>query len=226
EPGPYVVISVQDTGSGMRPEVLARAVEPFFTTKPVGKGTGLGLSSTLAIVKSHGGFVSVWTEEGRGTKFSVYMPAISATAADSQPRIENDLPRGEDELVLLIDDEAAVRDITRHILENFGYRVLTACNGIEATRLYPLHKDKIAVVITDMMMPVMDGPATIHALRQMNPEVRIIAVSGMSSHAVVASTLAAGARHFLAKPYTSEALLQALRQVLAKPGLAGVLQTA
>lgn len=213
-PGPHVVIEVADTGSGISPEVLERIFEPFFTTKELGKGTGLGLSSTLAIVKSHGGFVRVHTEMGTGTKFGVYLPATTAVTSDTFVPAEAHLPRGNGELVLVVDDEAAVRDITKHTLEAFGYRVLLARDGSEASSIYASQGNGIAVVLTDMMMPVMDGPATIQALMGMNPQVRIIAASGMSTNNMVAKVFGAGVRHFLPKPYTTETLLQALRLAL------------
>jgi CheY-like chemotaxis protein len=213
-PGPHVIIGVDDTGSGIPPDVLDRIFEPFFTTKDLGKGTGLGLSSTLAIVKSHGGFVRVSTEMNAGTQFRVYLPASTTAEPDQDAPVESDLPRGNGELVLLVDDEDAVRDIIKHTLEAFGYRVLAARDGAEATALYPLHQSEIAVVITDMMMPVMDGPETIRVLLGINPQVRIIAASGMGTQSMVAKTLAAGVRQFLPKPYTAETLLQGLRLVL------------
>lgn len=215
-PGPHVIIGVDDTGSGIPPDVLDRIFEPFFTTKDLGKGTGLGLSSTLAIIKSHGGFVRVSTEIGAGTQFRVYLPASTTAEPESIAMAKNDLPRGNNELVLLVDDETAVRDIVKHTLEAFGYRVLEACDGVEATALYPVHQSEIAVVLTDMMMPVMDGPETIRVLLGMNPQVRIIAASGMGTNSMIAKTLAAGARHFLPKPYTAETLLQSLKMVLGQ----------
>ncbi len=213
-PGPHVVIDVEDTGSGISPEVLERIFEPFFTTKELGKGTGLGLSSTLAIVKSHGGFVRVHTELGAGTRFGVYLPASTAVTPGAFTSVEPHLPRGNGELVLVVDDETAIREIAGHTLEAFGYQVLLARDGSEACSLYAAQGQDIAVVLTDMMMPVMDGPATIQALMAMNPQVRIIAASGMSSNTMVAKVFGDGVRHFLPKPYTTETLLQALRQAL------------
>ena len=213
-PGAHVVIQVEDTGTGMPPEVLDRIFEPFYTTKAPGKGTGLGLSTTAAIVKSHGGFMRVYSETGIGTKFRVYLPAHSTPGLLPLTSEPGELPRGHGELVLLVDDEEAVRQITRQTLEAFGYRVLVACDGVEATALYASRGAEIAVVLTDMMMPVMDGPKTIQVLMRINPEVRIIAASGLNANGMVAKAANAGVMHFLPKPYTAEALLQTLQTVL------------
>ncbi|HSI63628.1 MAG TPA: PAS domain S-box protein, partial [Candidatus Saccharimonadia bacterium] len=214
KPGPYVVIKVEDTGTGMPPEVMERIFEPFYTTKELGKGTGLGLSTSMAIVKSHGGFMRVSSEQDAGTTFSVYLPAQSESAGEGDDLSEEDLPRGNGELVLVVDDEAAVREITRQTLEMFGYKVLLACDGAEATAIYAVQKQNISVVLTDMMMPVMDGPVTIQVLMRMNPKVRIIAASGLNAAGMVAKAANIGAQHFLPKPYTAMTLLTVLKQVL------------
>ena len=214
EPGPYIVIQVKDTGTGMPPEVIERIFEPFFTTKELGKGTGLGLSTSLGIIKSHHGFLHVDSVPGVGTKFLVYLPAQAAAAPAAPAAVENELPRGQGELVLVVDDEADVRQVVQQILEAFGYWVLLAADGIEATALYASRKDEIAVVVTDMMMPLMDGPATIQALMNLNPQVRIIAASGLSTSSNAAKAAKEGARHFIPKPYTTATLLQTLHTTL------------
>jgi PAS domain S-box-containing protein len=213
-PGPYVLIQVEDSGSGMPPEVVDRIFEPFYTTKELGKGTGLGLSTTLAIIKSHGGFIRVYSEPGVGTKFSVYLPARDNTGSDAAVSAETELPRGNGELVLVVDDEAAVRQITQKTLEHFGYHVMLASDGAEAAMLYARHKQDIAVVLTDMMMPVMDGATTIQVLMRMNPQVKIIAASGLNANGMVAEAASAGIKDFIPKPYTAETLLKVLQQVL------------
>lgn len=212
--GPYVVIQVEDSGGGMTQEVMNRIFEPFFTTKDLGKGTGLGLSTTQAIIKSHGGFIRVYSEMGRGSKFWVYLPAREEAATHTTDLVQTDLPQGRGELVLVVDDEENVRQIAQHTLETFGYRVLLASDGAEATALYVTHQDEISVVLTDMMMPVMDGAATIKELMRLNPQVRIIAASGLSANGMVAKAAAAGVRHFLPKPYTTSTLLKALHDIL------------
>jgi PAS domain S-box-containing protein len=218
KPGPHVVINVEDTGTGMPPEVIERIFEPFFTTKEPGKGTGLGLSTTLAIAKSHGGFVQVQSEPGQGTQFRVFLPALTSSGGSEPSAVKNELPHGNGELILVIDDEASVRQITRQTLEIFGYRVLLAADGTEAAGTYATHKDEIAAVLTDMMMPVMDGQATIQVLRRMNPKVRIIAASGLNTSGMTARATHAGVNHFIAKPYTAEVLLTTLHQTLHGPG--------
>jgi PAS domain S-box-containing protein len=214
KPGPYILLQVEDSGTGMPPSVLEKIFEPFFTTKEIGKGTGLGLSTSLGIIKSHGGFIRVESTPEKGTKFQVYLPAQTETSMKAPAEVLTDLPRGHDELILVMDDESAVCQITQRTLEAFGYRVIVAANGVEALALYATRRTEIAVVLTDMMMPVMDGPATIRVLREMNPAVRIIAASGLagSDHAAQAKRL--GVKHFLPKPYTAETLLKALRETL------------
>ena len=214
EPGPYIVIQVKDTGTGMPPEVIERIFEPFFTTKELGKGTGLGLSTSLGIIKSHHGFLHVDSVPGVGTKFLVYLPAQAAAATAVPASVENELPRGQGELVLVVDDEADVRQVVQQILEAFGYSVLLAADGIEASALYASRKEEIAVVVTDMMMPLMDGPATIQALMNLNPQGRIIAASGLSTSSNAAKAAKEGAKQFISKPYTTATLLQTLHTVL------------
>ena len=218
QPGPYLMIRVEDTGTGMSAEVLDQIFDPFFTTKDVGKGTGLGLSTAHAIVRNHGGFIHVTSEVGRGTRFKVYLPA-DVSEGESQEAIValSLLPRGNGELVLVVDDEEAIRSVARRTLERFGYRTLLACNGAEAVLQYAMHRDEIAVVLTDMAMPVMDGPATIMALKTMNPKVRIIGSSGLDTNDHVARAVGAGVLHFVPKPYTGETMLKALKKVLAEP---------
>lgn len=213
--GPYVLITVDDTGSGIPPAVLDRIFEPFFTTKELGKGTGLGLSTTLGIVKNHGGFLRVRSEPGAGTQFSVFLPALPATEPSEVSPTSIDLPRGNGELVLVIDDEATVRQITRHTLEAFGYRVLLACDGAEGVALFAAQMQDIAVVLTDMMMPVMDGASTIKVMKRMQPHVRIIAASGLNADGMTSRNAIDGVRHFLPKPYTAELMLHALKSALS-----------
>jgi PAS domain S-box-containing protein len=213
--GRFVVITVADTGPGMSPEIQSRIFEPFFTTKEMTKGTGLGLSTALTIVKSHGGFINVYSELHRGSQFSVYLPAIETADAIEAEGLRADLPLGKGELVLVVDDEESIREITRGTLETFGYNVLTANDGTEALAIYADRKNEIAVVLTDMVMPFMDGPATIRALQRMNPNVRIIAASGLGTAQRGGESALEGVSVFLNKPYTAEKLLKTLAQVLS-----------
>jgi len=215
KPGRYVVISVTDSGTGIPPGILGKIFEPFFTTKELNKGTGLGLSTVMAIVKSHDGIINVYSEPGKGAAFKVYLPAmeISSEARKEQSR-QASLPRGNGETVLLVDDEASILTIASQTLQAFGYRVLTATDGAEALAIYLQHKNEIAVVLIDMMMPVMDGPAAIHALTRINPAIKIIAASGLNANGGVAKVSGAGVKHFLTKPYTAGTLLKTIRAIL------------
>jgi PAS domain S-box-containing protein len=213
-PGQFVVIKVTDTGVGIPAQHIDKIFEPFFTTKEYGKGTGLGLSTAAGIVKSHGGFVDAYSEVGRGTQFKVYLPATTLTGSKLALEPLRELPVGHGEWVLVVDDEAAILEITRETLEAYGYKVLTASDGTEALALYAERKDEIRIVLTDMMMPYMDGPATIRALQRLNPQVRIIASSGLAADSKIAEAASAGVEKFLPKPYTAEKLLKALAEVL------------
>ncbi len=217
-PGRYVVMEVTDTGCGISRENLNRIFDPFFTTKEAGKGTGLGLSTTLGIVRSHGGFLAVQSQPGQGSTFSVFLPAQKDVLPVAVPAAEvRELPRGQGELVLVVDDEANVVGITRHTLETFGYRVLTAADGAQAVAQYAANRRDVAVVLTDMMMPVMDGVALAAALKRIDAGVRIIGASGLDSHADAARGSIAGVDHFLAKPYSADALLRTIAKALAEP---------
>lgn len=213
--GRYVALEVSDDGVGMPQEVLDRVFEPFYTTKELGNGTGLGLSTVMGIVRSHGGFVNVYSEPGKGSVFKVYLPAQASDAAPSgAPDAEVELVRGRGELILLVDDETSILSVTKQTLEAFGYRVATAEDGAQGIGIYAVRSAEIAVVVTDMMMPVMDGPALISAMQRINPRVRVIAASGLNANGNVARASATGVKHFLAKPYSAETLLALLRQVL------------
>ncbi|MBW4645947.1 MAG: PAS domain S-box protein [Goleter apudmare HA4340-LM2] len=210
--GSYVAISVIDTGMGMSPKIQERIFEPFFTTKDVGKGTGLGLSTALGIIKNHGGFVNVYSEVGKGTEFKVYLPA-SAYNHISTRSLEIEPPTGNGELILLVDDEAVIREITKSSLETYNYQVLTASNGLEAVAIYAQQHHKISVVLLDMIMPSMDGAIAIRMLQNINPQVKIIAISGLLSSQNIAEIGNMGVRAFLAKPCTAKELLHTLATV-------------
>ncbi len=216
-PGAYVSLGVADSGTGMAPETLEKIFDPFFTTKEVGKGTGLGLSTSLAIVKSHGGFLRVSSEPGKGTTFQVGLPARTRAAHRDAEQTGRRLARGSGEWVLVIDDEAAVRELTRYTLEAHGYRAILAADGAEAVAIYASRGAEIAVVFTDMMMPEMDGPTTVRILRKMNPAVRVIGASGLLANRARTQGADLDIKHFLHKPYTADALLALLKQVLHDP---------
>lgn len=209
--GHYILMAVTDTGTGITPEILDRIFEPFFTTKEIGKGTGLGLSTVIGIIKGHGGFVKVYSEVGRGTQFQVYFPAVDTPSVS--PTLESELPKGNGELILVVDDEAAIREITKASLEAYNYKAITASNGIEAAAIYEDHHQQISLVLTDMMMPSMDGPTTIKTLQKINPKVKIIAVSGLSSSDNLVKAKSAGVKIFLSKPYSTRELLETIENV-------------
>ena len=213
--GNYVAISVTDVGVGIPADIIDSIFEPFFTTKEVGKGTGLGLSSVKAIAKNHGGFINVYSEVGRGSTFKVYLPANHTMAAEvpQQSDKDDELPRGNGETILVVDDETSILSITSETLQAFGYNVVTASNGAEAVALYAQKKEHIAAILTDLSMPVMDGRATIYALLKINPKAKIIAMSGMDENETVAKASTAGIKHFISKPYTAATLLKTLRSL-------------
>ena len=213
-PGPYVVISFEDTGNGIPPGVLSKIFEPFFTTKEIGKGTGLGLSTALGIVRSHGGFLSVYSEIGKGSCFKIYLPAVVSESRAEESTDGNAYPQGHGELVIVVDDEAAIREIIKVTLENNGYRVAIANDGTEAVAKFATQNRKVHVVMVDLMMPFMDGISTIRALQKMDPAVRFIAISGLMDHARISQLKEVGDVHFLAKPFTTEQVLKLLGEVL------------
>nr|WP_242043383.1 PAS domain S-box protein [Leptolyngbya sp. FACHB-671] len=210
--GAYVMVSVADTGVGISPEALDRIFEPFFTTKELGKGTGLGLSTVLGIVKSHGGFVEVLSSVDSGTQFKIYIPAVQA--AETLFVQEDEPVSGEGELILVVDDEAAIREVNQASLESHNYRVLTASDGIEAIAQYVQRKDEINLVLIDMMMPSMDGMTAIRTLKKIDPQVKIIAVSGLLSNTQIPEPVNSNIQAFLPKPYTAKELVRTIHQVL------------
>ena len=214
KPGRFVMISIVDNGIGIPSHIVNKIFEPFFTTKEQGKGTGLGLSTALGIVKGHGGFINVYSEAGRGSQFKIYLP-VAETPFTVQAESSISLPLGRGQLILVVDDEIAIREITKGTLETYGYRALTAADGTEAIALYAQHKDEIRVVLTDLMMPYMDGPVTIRALRKLNPHVKIIASSGLSENGKLAE-ISGSIEGFLPKPYTAQKLLTMLDELLSQ----------
>lgn len=213
-PGPYLSLQVEDTGVGISAGVLEKVFDPFFTTKELGKGTGLGLSTAMGIVKSHGGFLRVYSEPGSGTKFMIYLPAdIGAVQTGETAPVR--LPRGNGQLILVVDDEPSVRTVTRQTLEAFGYRVVLASDGAEAIAVFAQRGGEIAAVLTDMMMPILEGLPTIRVLRRLSPSLPIIAASGLDGNAELAQLGNLGVKHFLSKPYTADKLLIALEEALA-----------
>ncbi len=210
--GLYVVITVTDTGMGIPQATLDRIFEPFFTTKAVGQGTGLGLSTVIGIVKSHGGFINVYSEVGHGTSFKVYLPAVGGTETLAIEDVA--IPTGNGELILIVDDEPTIQDVTRTSLESHQYQTLIASDGIEAIALYAKYADKISAVLMDMMLPSLDGVTAIRTLQKINPQVKIIATSGLMSKTRLEEVIDTGTQTFLPKPYTVNELLLSLQKIL------------
>ena len=213
----WVTITVTDSGTGIDSAIVDKIFDPFFTTKEPNKGTGLGLSTVMTIVKGHGGTINIRCGPNGGSSFVIHLPAIDAVAAPAPPSAPPSLPRGNGEKVLLVDDEAPILIVTAQTLEGFGYRVITATDGAEAVAIYAQQRHEIAVVITDMSMPILDGPSTIYALLRINPKIKIIAASGLVERDELKRTPGTSVKHFLKKPYTATALLTVLRAILDHP---------
>jgi PAS domain S-box-containing protein len=217
-PGRYLVLSVADTGTGIPPAVLEKVFDPFFTTKPPGRGTGLGLSTVLGIVKAHGGFVNVYSEPDRGTKMCVYLPAVEpAHRAGGGVTVSAGGAAGHGECVLVADDEPAIRATAAATLESHGYRVVTASGGAEAIAAFHEHRAAIRLVLVDMMMPGVDGPAVMDAVRREDGALPILAASGLRPTGRYAEAVAAARARFVSKPYSDDELLTAVGELLAPP---------
>ncbi len=214
KPGKYCLITISDTGTGIAPGLLDKIFEPFFTTKEVGKGTGLGLSTALALVKAHNGFLTVDSEVNKGTTFRVYLPATELDELPSTGEIDLDQYSGHGELVLVVDDETSIREITRATLEAYRYRVILAGDGAEAIAVFVKNMDDVKLIIIDNMMPVLDGKSAISALKRMETDVRIIATSGLQEEVSIA--LSDQINAFIPKPFTGEKLLKTVYDVLTE----------
>jgi CheY-like chemotaxis protein len=212
-PGPYVLLTVADTGTGMTPEVQARVFEPFFTTKGVGQGTGLGLAAVYGVVKQSGGHVEVESAPGCGTTFQVYLPRHEG--AGPEPVVAAPAPApGGTETLLLAEDEEQVREFVRLVLERRGYRVLAAADGPEALDLAARHPGPIHLLVTDVVMPGMSGWDLADRLAAVRPELRTLYLSGFTGDAAVRHGLSGPAVAFLTKPFTPDALVRKVREVL------------
>lgn len=210
----YTVLTVGDTGHGIPAEIIDRVFDPFFTTKDLGKGSGLGLSTVLGIMRSHGGFITVQSEPGKGTVFRGYLPAAGETALSALSQTPPPPPLGRGELILVVDDESAIREATREILEQHQYRVLTAADGREAMNQFLAERGNVRLVITDLAMPVMSGLALVRALRGLEPELKIIAASGLDDETKRTELATLGVRDVLAKPFRPAVLLSTIRRHL------------
>jgi two-component system cell cycle sensor histidine kinase/response regulator CckA len=218
-PGSYVMLAVTDNGTGMDGETKARVFEPFFTTKSPEHGTGLGLATVYGIVKQSGGEVWVYSELGRGTTFKVFLPRLAENTEGElvpheQPR--NATPKGS-ETILFAEDEDAIRRVGKRILERAGYTVLPASNGAEALKLAEDFKGRIALLVTDMMMPQMNGLQLAAHLRQQRPDMRTLFLSGYTDSTVVQQGPLNPSEHFLQKPFATETLVSKVREIIDAP---------
>ncbi|HTY22663.1 MAG TPA: ATP-binding protein, partial [Desulfomonilaceae bacterium] len=213
KPGKYVLLTVSDTGVGMKSEIVDRIFEPFFTTKANGEGTGLGLSMVHGIVSQHGGYIRCFSEPNRGTSFEIYLP-VSASEQLSDATLTMEMPALGTETVLLVDDDDRIREMGRQMIELGGYQVLTARSGEEALVMYAAHAQEIALVILDLIMPGMGGKSCLQKLLLIDPDVRVLVASGYSSDGFTMDETITGARGFVRKPYDTKDILASIRQVL------------
>ena len=213
KPGPYVVLTVTDTGIGMTPLVQARLFEPYFTTKEPGKGTGLGLATIHGIVTRSGGSVQVYSEVGKGTSFKVYFPRAEAVDMVVETAAQVSRPHAGGQTVLLVEDSEGLRELARRLLERQGYKVLAAGNAEEALQLFN-HNASIDVLLTDVVMPGASGPELTRQLVERRPELRVIYMSGYTEEAIVHHGVPNSGVAFLHKPFTSDTLGRKIREVL------------
>ncbi len=216
EQGPYIVLQVGDTGVGISSENLDKIFDPFFTTKAPGMGTGLGLSTVHGIVKGCGGFIQVRSQPGQGAVFKVYLPAIPRPVEVNEMQEADEPIPGNGELILVVDDEEAVRQSLKHLLENHGYRCIVAADGRQGMVCFVQGREMIRAIVTDIMMPVMDGTELIRAIRRLSTDVPILAMSGLPEKESATTMSDGHADFFLGKPFVSDQLLAALHKALTK----------
>jgi CheY-like chemotaxis protein len=214
KPGAYVMLAVSDSGIGMNNEILQHIFEPFYTTKEVGKGTGLGLATVYGIVKQSSGYIWVYSEVGKGTTFKIYFPQVSEESSDDITGDKFEEVPGGNETILLVEDEDAVRNLARQILESCGYRVVEAKNGIEALSVYQKSGSEIDLLITDVVMPKMGGRELSEHLTKINPQIRHLYMSGYTDDAIIRHGMISENLNFIQKPFTFEAFAQKVRHLL------------
>ncbi len=213
KPGTYAVITVADTGMGIAEETRERIFEPFFTTKESGKGTGLGLAVVYGIVKQHGGYIDVASGQGRGTLFTIYLPAIESAADETESPVVSPMRRGT-ETVLVAEDDPTVRSLTRTVLGRFGYNVITAENGEDAVARFRENRGEVRLLILDIMMPRMNGDEAYLEIRRMAPHIKVIFISGYPEDVVRKDRILGEQEHFIAKPVSRHDLITKVREVL------------
>jgi len=216
-PGPYIMLGFSDTGHGMNAETRARAFEPFFTTKEQGKGTGLGLSTVYGIVKQSGGYIWVYSEPGLGTTFKVYLPMAEEKAEVGQSDVSPAATRRGSETILLVEDEDGVRTLIKQLLQRQGYVVIETRHGGEAMVECERHRSPIHLLLTDVVLTQMNGRELAQKLLPMRPEMRVLFMSGYSEEAIAHHGVLNPGTEFLQKPFTTEALIRKVREMLDAP---------
>lgn len=219
KPGRYVRLSVSDTGTGMPPEVKERIFEPFFTTKERGKGTGLGLSTTYGIVNQSEGYISVYSELGLGTTFKVYLPRVDASAEVLEGKVKEKGPPSGRETVLLVEDEQMVRKLTVQFLRKYGYVVLEAAHGGDALLLCERHRGPVHLMVTDVVMPGINGRELAQRLRSLRPEMKVLYMSGYTDNAILHHGVLEGGEDYVQKPFSMEVLARKVREALDKDSI-------
>ncbi len=220
QPGAWLMLEVADTGSGIPPDVLERIWTPFFTTKPTGKGTGLGLATVRGIVAGHHGFIELDPKVGHGTTFRVYLPAVASESTQRHSATPFASPGGHGELLLVVDDEAPIRDIATAILTEHGFRVVACADGLEALELFATRASEFSLILTDVDMPRLGGVALARAALQIRPDIRLVGMSGLSRNQIGGGELQEIRRlahGFLNKPFRAEDLLNTVHQLLHPP---------
>jgi CheY-like chemotaxis protein len=214
EPGDYVLLSISDTGHGMDRGTLEHIFEPFFSTKEPGRGTGLGLAMVYGIVNSHEGFITCESEPGKGTTFKIHLPAIKQEAEIRGVKEAEVFVGSGQETILLVDDETFIRDLGKQLLTMVGYKVFTARDGESALELYRKERDRIDLVILDLIMPGMGGRRCLEELLKVNPQARVVISSGYAPVGSTKDALAGGAKAFVGKPFEIGYMLKVVREVL------------
>ena len=214
QPGEYVLLSISDTGHGIDQEILEHVFEPFYTTKDVGRGTGLGLAMVYGIVKNHEGYILCYSEVSTGTTFKIYLPAMEQSGQSQKPVEAEDLFKGGDETILVVDDEEYIRELVVELLTDAGYKVLTATDGEGALKLYGKKQRNIDLIILDLVIPGMGGKKCYEEILKVNPRAKILIVSGYSANGPGKDAIEAGAKAFVGKPFDVSNLLETIREIL------------